>query len=147
MKYFHIRIFINSKVLLKINGNSHVEIFSRKKRKCHFKMEVNASLICKRNNWKIILSNNQRQFNKQQYQVSAKCMRNAELFSVNTYSCLQQTESFSSDINRKNFGVYDQMFSYYKRSSHFTGAHFERHLFSKMCIFSKRTSVRRLATF
>ena len=92
-------------------------------------MEVNASLICKRNIWKIILSNDQRQFNKQEYQVSAKFMRNAELFSVNTYSCLQQTESFSSDINRKNFGVYDQMFSYYKRSSHFTGAHLERDLF------------------
>ena len=98
-------------------------------------MEANASVIGERNIWKIIPSNDQRQFNKQQYQVSAKFMRNAEMFSVNTYSCLQQTESFSSDINRKNFSVYDQMFSYYKRSSHFTGAHLKRDLFSKMCIF------------
>ena len=74
-------------------------------------------------------------------------MRNAELFSVNTYSRLQQTESFSSDINMKNFGVYDQMFSCYEKSSHFTGAHLERDFFPKMCIFCKRTADKRSASF
>ena len=36
VKYFHVRIFINSKVVLKVNGNSHIEFFSRQKKKMSF---------------------------------------------------------------------------------------------------------------